>query len=147
MLYIYWADEVFVPHQYVRHGKSEDDCTDPRSNKTLNSLLGWKLDELGTTEGNATDVGEDVVGDNQRCREEEPDHTLENVVHDEMGLYDDQVESHVRPGELGELEAVVAFLERANKEDKSCAGVSRAFPLQPQSAMNPVAKTYRWHRA
>ena len=89
MLYIYWADEVFVPHQYVRHGKSEDDGTNPRSNKTLNSLLRRKLDELGTTEGNATDVGENVVGDYEGCWEEEPDHPLENVVHDKMGLYND----------------------------------------------------------
>ena len=86
--YIYWADEVFVPHQYVRHSKSEDDRTDPRSNKTLNSLLRRKLDELGTTEGNATDVCKNVIGDNQGCWEEEPDHPLENVVHDEVGLHD-----------------------------------------------------------
>lgn len=142
-MYIYWADEVLVPHQYVRHGKSEDDRTDPRSNETLNSLLRRKLDELGTTKGNATDVSEDIVGDNQGCWEEEPDHPLENVVHYEMGLYDDQVESHVCPGELGELEAVVAFLERANKEDKTCDGVSHAFSLQLQLAMSPVANTYR----
>ena len=60
-----------------------------------------------------------------------------------MGLYDDQIEGHVRPGELGELEAIVAFLERGNKEDKTCNGVSRAFTLQIQPTMGPVAKTYQ----
>lgn len=60
-----------------------------------------------------------------------------------MGLYDDQVESHVRPGELGKLEAVVAFLERANKEDKTCNRVSRAFLLRLQLAMSPATTTYR----
>ena len=128
--YIYWADEVFVSHQYICHGKSEDDCTNPRSNKTLNSLLGRKLDELGTTEGNATNVGENVVGDDQGCWKEKPDHPLENVIHDEMGLYDDQVEGHVRPGELGELEAIVTFLKGANKEHEACKGVSRVLDYQ-----------------
>lgn len=136
-LYIYGADEVFVPHQYIRHGKSEDDRTDPRSDKTLNSLLRRQLDELGTAEGNATDVGENIVGDYQGCWEEEPDHPLENVVHDEMGLYDDQVEGHVRPGELGELEAVVTFLKRGDKEYKPCKKLSRVFSLQLQLGMIP----------
>ena len=37
--YVYRASKVFVPHQYVRHGESKDDGADPRSNKTLDSLL------------------------------------------------------------------------------------------------------------
>lgn len=41
-----------------------------------------------------------------------------------MGLYDDQVEGHVRPSELGELEAVVTFLKRTNKEDEPCKELS-----------------------
>ena len=39
-----------------------------------------------------------------------------------MRLNNDQVEGHVRPRKLGELEAVVAFLERADEEDKACQG-------------------------
>ena len=131
-VYIHGADEVFVSHQDIRHGKSKDDRTDPRSHKTLNSLLRRQLDELGTAKGNATDVGEDIVGDDQGCWEEEPDHTLENVVHDEMGLYDNEVEGHVRPGELGELEAVVTFFKGCDKEYKPCRRVSCGFSIQHQ---------------
>ena len=36
-----------------------------------------------------------------------------------MGLYHDQVESHMRPGELGELESIMAFLKRANEEHEA----------------------------
>ena len=129
-LYIHWAYKVLVSHQYVRHGKSEDDRTNPRSDEALNSLLRRELDELGTAEGNATNVGENVVGNNQGCWEEKPDHPLENVVHDEMGLYDDQVKSHVRPSELGELEAVVTFFKRTNKEDEPCKELSWVLSLE-----------------
>jgi hypothetical protein len=34
-------------------------------------------------------------------------------------LYYNQVESHVRPCELSELESVVSLLERADKEDET----------------------------
>jgi hypothetical protein len=34
-------------------------------------------------------------------------------------LYYNEVERHVGPCELGELESVVSFLERSDKEDKS----------------------------
>ena len=47
-----------------------------------------------------------------------------------MGLYDDQVESHVRPSELGELEAVVTLLKRANKEDEPCKELSWVLSLE-----------------
>ena len=82
---------------------------------------------MGTAKGDATDVGENIIGDDQGCWEEEPDHTLEDVVHDEMGLYDYEVEGHVRPGELGELEAVVAFFKGGDKENEPCRRVSRGF--------------------
>ena len=127
--YVYWADEILVPHQNVRHDKTEDDCTYPRADETLDSLLGRKLNELGTTEGNATDVGENVISNDQGCWEEKPDHSLENVIHDEMGLYDNEVEGHMRPGKLGKLEAVMTFLQRANKEHEPCKGVSRILTL------------------
>lgn len=49
----------------------------------------------------------------------------------------------MRPGELSELETVMAFLERANKEDKTCNGVSPAFLLQMQLTRGPGAETYQ----
>ena len=77
---------------------------------TFHSLLRTQLDKLRPPKRNAADVGEDVVGDDEHDGQEEPDHALEDVVHDEVSLHDDEVEGHVRPGELGELEAVMVLL-------------------------------------
>lgn len=87
--------------------------------RTFNGLLGADLDQLCTTESDTTDVCEDIVGDDQADWQEEPDHAFKDVVHDEVRLHDNQVESHVSPGELGELELVVTLLERTNEEDEA----------------------------
>lgn len=56
---------------------------------TFYSFLRRQLDELGLAKGDSADVREDVVDDDQTDREEKPDHALEDVVHDEVGLHDD----------------------------------------------------------
>ena len=113
------ADEVGVLHQVVGEEDAEDDGTDPGTDEAFDGLFGGELDELGPAKGDSTYVGEDVVCDDERGWEDEPDHALEDIVHDEMGLYHYQVKSHMCPGELGELEAVVALLEGANEEDEA----------------------------
>lgn len=113
------ADEVFVSHEDICHEEAEDDGANPGADEAFDGFLGGQLDELGTAKGDAADVGEDVIGDDQADGEEEPDHAFEDVVHDEMGLYHDQVESHVCPAELGELEAVVALFKGADEEDEA----------------------------
>jgi hypothetical protein len=118
--YIDGTDKVLVSHEYVRHGEAEDDGQDPCADEAFDCFLGRELDELGAAEGDAADVGEDVIGDDEGDGQEEPDHAFEDVVHDKVGLYHDQVEGHVRPGELGELESVVALLQRADEEHEAC---------------------------
>ena len=86
---------------------------------TFNGLLGADLDQLCATESDTADVREDIVGDDQADWQEEPDHALKDVVHDEVRLHDDQVESHVSPSELSELELVVTLLEGTNEEDEA----------------------------
>ena len=86
---------------------------------TLHSLLGTNLNQLRPTKRDPADIGEDIIGNNQAHRQEEPDHAFEDVVHDEVGLDDDEVKRHMSPGELGELEAVVALLEGADEEDEA----------------------------
>ena len=113
------ADEVIIPHQQIRHSHSKHDREDPCSNETLNGLLWRQLNKLGTTECNSTEVGENVVTDYQRDGQEEPNHAFEDVVHYEVGLHDDEIQGHVCPGELGELEAVVTGLEGGDKEDEA----------------------------
>ena len=78
---------------------------------TFDGLLGADLDQLCVSKSDTADVCEDIVGNDQADRQEEPDHALEDVVHDEVSLHDDQVESHVSPRELSELELVVALLK------------------------------------
>ena len=113
------AGEVRVAHQNVGEAERKDDGEDPGANETFDSLFGTDLDELRTAKGDTTDVSEDVVGDDQSSGEEEPNHALEDVVHDEVGLDDNQVESHVGPGELLELELVVALFQGDDEEDEA----------------------------
>lgn len=114
--YIYRADEVFIAHEDIGHGKTKDYSEDPGTDKALDGLFGGELDELGAAKGDAADVCKDIVGDDERCWQEEPNHSFEDVVHYEMCLDDNQVEGHVCPGELGELKAVVPLLKRADEE-------------------------------
>lgn len=118
--YVDWTDEVFVAHQEVRHGEAEDDGQDPGSDKAFDGLFGGELDQLSAAEGDAADVGEDVVCDNEGGGKEEPDHALEDVVHDEVCLHHNQIQCHMRPSKLGELKAVVALLERGDEEHEAC---------------------------
>ena len=113
------ADEVLGLHHEVGQEDAEDDRHDPCAHEALNRLLRRQLDELGAAEGDAADVGEDVVGDDEGGREEEPYHAFEYVVHDEMRLHHDEEQGHVRPAELGKLELEVTGLERADKEDEA----------------------------
>lgn len=76
---------------------------------------------MRAAKGDTADVGEDVVCDNQRHWQEEPDHALKDVVHDEVCLHNDQVKSHVGPGKLRKLELVVTLLEGADKENEACS--------------------------
>ena len=118
--YIDGTDEIFVSHKHVGYGETKDDGTDPRAYETLHSLLGRQLDELSAAKGDATYVREDVVGDDQTCRQEEPYHAFEDIVHNEMRLDYDEVKRHVGPCELGELETVMAFLKGAYEEHEAC---------------------------
>lgn len=89
--YVYRADEVFVLHQHIGHNETKDDCAYPGAYESFHGLFWGKLDKLCFAESDTADVGEDVVRDDEGCWEKEPNHALEYVVHDEMGLDDDQV--------------------------------------------------------
>lgn len=122
--YIYGANEVFITHEDICHGVTEHDGEDPRADEALNRLLGGKLDELRSPKSYAANIGKDVIGYYKRGRKEKPNHALEDVVHYEMSLDDDQIQRHVRPGELGKLKTIVAFREGANKKDEACRIIS-----------------------
>lgn len=105
---------------------------------TFHSLLRAELDELRAPECDADQVGEDVVRDDQADRQEKPDHPFEDVVHDEVRLHDDQIERHVRPRKLGELESIVTLLERADEEDEACFTISSRSRLNQPLEHEPI---------
>ena len=118
--YIHRTDEVLIPHQNIGHAKAKDYCADPSANEAFDSLLWRKLDELRAAKCHTAKVGKDIICDDKGGRKEEPDQALEEVVHHKMRLHNDEVQSHMSPGELRELETVMALLEGANEEDEAC---------------------------
>lgn len=117
--YIDRADEVLVTSKEIGQGETKDDGENPGSKEAFDCLFGADFDELSTAKGDAADVGENIIRDDQGSWQEEPNHALEDVVHDKVGLHNNQVEGHVSPGELGELELVMTFLERGDEENEA----------------------------
>jgi len=113
------TDEILVSHENVRQSEAKDDGEDPRPEESFDGLLRADLDELRLAERDTAHVGKDVVGDDKRHRQEKPYHALEDVVHDEVGLHHDQVECHVSPCELCELELVMPLFQRYHKKDEA----------------------------
>lgn len=113
------ADEILVAHQDIGHEVAETNGAKPSAQESFDRLLGRQLDQLRATKGKTADVGKNIVRDHQGCRQEEPNHTLQDVIHDKVRLHDDQIERHMCPGPLGELEAVVALLERCDEKDET----------------------------
>jgi hypothetical protein len=120
MTYVYGANKIFVSHEHTGHSAAKNDCKNPGSEKSFHGLLRGQFDELSSSNCNPNEVGEDIIANNKRYGQEEPDHSLKHIVHDEMGLHHDQVQGHVRPGELRELESVVTSLEGGDEEHETC---------------------------
>lgn len=116
---VHRANEVLIAHEDIGEEDAKDDSENPGADETLDGFLGGELDKLSAPESNTAEIGEDVVADDQRNGQEKPDHSFEDVVHDEVGLHHDQVEGHVCPCELGKLESVVAGLERGDEENEA----------------------------
>lgn len=104
------ADEVLVTHEDVGHERTNYHCANPSTHEALDRLLWRNFDERRPAESDTANVRENVVCDDQGNWEEEPDHSLKDVVDDEVRLNNDKVQRHVGPCELCELELVVALL-------------------------------------
>lgn len=98
---------------------AHEDGADPGADEAFDGFLGRDLDERGAAKGDATEVGKDVVCNDQRGGHKEPKDAGKDVVDDKVALDHDQQQGHVRNAELHELEAVVVFLERVDKENES----------------------------
>ena len=117
--HIYGTDEVLALNEHVGQHECENEGHNPCPDEALDCLLRRQLDKHGAADGDTHDVGENVVGNDKTGRKEEPDHALEYVVHDEVGLDNNQEESHVCPGKLRELEFVLSGLERGDEKNET----------------------------
>lgn len=108
--YIDGAGEVLVPHQDVGQEKSEYKRENPCAEESLDGLFRGQLYQLCSPEGYTNNVGEDVIGDNQTDWQEEPDHALKHIVHNKVGLDNNEIEGHVGPCELRKLKSVMPGL-------------------------------------
>ena len=63
--YVDRANEIFIAHQHIGHSEAEENGQDPGSHEALDRFFGGELDELGPAESNTTDVGKNVVGDDE----------------------------------------------------------------------------------
>lgn len=116
---LHGADEVVESVQEDGEDDSPDDGTDPGAEETLDGLLGRNGNELVLSKGDSTQVGENVVGNDETSGHKEPEETLEDVVDDEVGLDNAKQNGHVGQAELGELEPVVVLFQRRHKEHKA----------------------------
>ena len=132
------ANEVGRAGHDVGQADAEQGRENPRAHEAFHRLLGGKLDQLRAAKRDAANVGEDVVRDHQGDGREEPDHALEDVVHDEVRRKDDDKERHVRPRELGELEAVVALLEGSHEEYEAYEACQRRRPDRRERIHRPI---------
>lgn len=85
------ADEVLVSHEDVRHEIAETDGANPSTEETLDCFLRGQLNELSSAKSHTANVGKDIIRYHQRSREEEPDHALEDIIHDKVSLNNYQV--------------------------------------------------------
>ena len=111
-----WADKVLISHHQICQSEAKYNGKEPRADKALHGLFRRYLYQLSAAESNTADVCEDIIGDDEGDWQKEPDHALEDIVNDKMGLQHNKEKGEMGPGELGELEAVVSFLEEADKE-------------------------------
>jgi hypothetical protein len=118
--YVDRTDEVLVLRKNVGQADAPQNGEEPCAEKSFPGLLGRDLDQRCASEGDTTEVGKDVVRNDHGDGQNKPDEAFENVVDDEVRLSDNEEQSHVRPGELCELELVMALLEGEDEEDKAC---------------------------
>ena len=81
---IHGADHIVKAHEICSPNEAEDDGAEERADESLYRLLWGEFDEGSATKRDAPDVGEDVVTDDERGGNPEPDEALEDVVHDEV---------------------------------------------------------------
>jgi hypothetical protein len=68
----------------------KDESTQKRSDEAFDSFFRRELDKGCTAHGNATDIREYIIADDERRGDPEPDQTFENIIHDKVAEITDQ---------------------------------------------------------
>ena len=89
--YVNRTDEVFGSHKQIRVDDPEENREGPCADEPLDRLLWADLDKLRPAKRNPADIGPDIICDDECARKDQPDHALEDVVHDKVRLNDDQI--------------------------------------------------------
>jgi hypothetical protein len=108
--YITWTDEVTMLHHKVGKKIAKDDGENPSSQEAFDSLLWRQFNQLSTTKGDATDISEYVISDDEEDRQEYPYHSLKDGVNSKLSLNDNQEESYMGPCELCKLVFILPLL-------------------------------------
>jgi hypothetical protein len=74
---------------------------------------------LGSSKRDAADIGKNIVDDDEAGGQQEPNHALKDIVDNEMGLDDNEIQCNMCPSKLCELEPIVTFLKGSNEENKA----------------------------
>jgi len=91
-------------------------------------------------------VGANVVDDDQRAGQQEPDDAVEDVGHEERGRHKYEEQDQVRPRVLPELVQVAALLQAQHERHEACRGrpAPRASSCPPSARRPRLGSSMIW---
>lgn len=114
------ADQVVGLRQEVGEQNSSNTGTDPCTHETFDGFLWGNFNQLRPTKRDSTEIGENVVDNDQRSRKHQPDDSVEDVLDDKVRLEHNEKQSHVGSTQGSKLEPVETLLQSPDEENKTC---------------------------
>lgn len=118
------ADHVVEAHEVRAPEHTEQEGTPESTYKPFDSFLRRELDQGCAPDRHAPHVCKYIIANNQRGGDPEPNHTLEDVVNDEVTRNNDQQQAHVNPAEEAKLLLEESTSER-HDETNEANGIKR----------------------
>lgn len=104
---------------YITHYHSKENSWNSSSNKAFPGFLGAELNQRSLAKEETKHVCHNIIDNNHGDRDNEPNHSMENVKDNKVTLRHNNEESHMCPGKEGKLSHVVFLLQRQYKPHKS----------------------------
>jgi hypothetical protein len=117
--YLDRTDHVLILGEEPSDPTPNNNRTNPSPYESLYRLLGRKTNKRRPSPNHATNIGKDIICDDEADGKKEPNESLENGVDDKVSLENDKEEGHVRPAELGELICIRPRRQRHHEKHKS----------------------------